>query len=53
METSLKRLFVGGLSPLVTKTELANRFGKFGEIEDVKIVCRKDEQGMALLKHNV
>ncbi|XP_040191467.1 nucleolar protein 8 isoform X2 [Rana temporaria] len=44
MET-LRRLYVGGISPLVTKAELEDRFGKFGRIDDVDIVCRKDVQG--------
>ncbi|XP_018407790.1 PREDICTED: nucleolar protein 8 [Nanorana parkeri] len=48
MEATLKRLYVGGISPLVTKAELADRFGKFGKIDDVEIVYRKDDQGNAI-----
>ncbi|XP_073448783.1 nucleolar protein 8 isoform X6 [Aquarana catesbeiana] len=44
MET-LRRVYVGGISPLVTKAELEDRFGKFGRIDDVDIICRKDAQG--------
>ncbi|KAM9324506.1 nucleolar protein 8 [Gastrophryne carolinensis] len=45
METTLKRVYVGGLGPSVTKAELTERFGKFGKVNDVDIISRKDEQG--------
>ncbi|KAM5147897.1 nucleolar protein 8 [Mantella aurantiaca] len=45
MESTLKRLYVGGISPSMTKTELADRFGKFGKIDEVDIISRKDDQG--------
>ncbi|XP_075039119.1 nucleolar protein 8 [Mixophyes fleayi] len=45
METTLKRLYVGGIGPSVTNAELADRFGKFGKVNDVDIISRKDEQG--------
>ncbi|XP_077308608.1 nucleolar protein 8 isoform X3 [Lithobates pipiens] len=48
MET-LRRVYVGGISPLVTKAELEDRFGKFGRIDDVDIICRKDAQGISVL----
>ncbi|MEE6522532.1 hypothetical protein FKM82_021116 [Ascaphus truei] len=45
METSLKRLYVGGIGPSVSETELAERFGKFGKVADVDVISRKDELG--------
>ncbi|XP_068108094.1 nucleolar protein 8 [Hyperolius riggenbachi] len=45
MEGTLKRLYVGGIGPSVTKAELTERFGKFGKVDDVDIISRKDEQG--------
>ncbi|KAM4722826.1 nucleolar protein 8 [Rhinophrynus dorsalis] len=45
MEATLKRLYVGGIGPSVTDTELAERFGKFGKVNDVDIISRKDEKG--------
>ncbi|XP_051483723.1 nucleolar protein 8 isoform X2 [Apus apus] len=40
-----KRLYVGGLGHAVTKAELQERFGKFGEVLDAEIITRKDDQG--------
>ncbi|OCT85595.1 nucleolar protein 8 [Xenopus laevis] len=45
MEASLKRLYVGGIGSSVTDSELTDRFGKFGKVNDVDIISRKDEQG--------
>ncbi|KAM4022738.1 nucleolar protein 8 [Anomaloglossus baeobatrachus] len=45
METTLRRLYVGGLGPSVTDAELSERFGRFGKVDDVDIICRKDDQG--------
>ncbi|KAE8611718.1 hypothetical protein XENTR_v10012573 [Xenopus tropicalis] len=45
MEASLKRLYVGGIGPSVTDSELTDRFGKFGKVNDVEIITRKDEKG--------
>ncbi|XP_063796783.1 nucleolar protein 8 isoform X2 [Pseudophryne corroboree] len=45
METTLKRLYVGGIGHTVTDAELVDRFGKFGKVDDVDIISRKDEQG--------
>ncbi|XP_053325240.1 nucleolar protein 8 [Spea bombifrons] len=45
METSLKRLYVGGIGPSVTDAELTERFGRFGKVSDVDIISRKDEHG--------
>lgn len=42
-----KRLFVGGLSQAISKTDLQNQFGRFGEVADVEIITRKDDQGNA------
>ncbi|XP_012663802.1 nucleolar protein 8 [Otolemur garnettii] len=40
-----KRLFVGGLSETVSETDLQNQFSRFGEVSDVEIITRKDDQG--------
>ncbi|CAH2312377.1 nucleolar 8 [Pelobates cultripes] len=45
METSLKRLYVGGIGPSITNDELTDRFQKFGNVNDVEIISRKDEHG--------
>ncbi|XP_069823283.1 nucleolar protein 8 [Dendropsophus ebraccatus] len=45
METTLRRLYVGGLSPSVTDVELSERFGRFGKVDEVDIISRKDDQG--------
>uniref|UniRef100_A0A8D2CR41 Nucleolar protein 8 n=1 Tax=Sciurus vulgaris TaxID=55149 RepID=A0A8D2CR41_SCIVU len=40
-----KRLFVGGLGQAISKTDLQNQFSRFGEVSDVEIITRKDDQG--------
>uniref|UniRef100_UPI00398E5B29 nucleolar protein 8 isoform X2 n=1 Tax=Pristiophorus japonicus TaxID=55135 RepID=UPI00398E5B29 len=47
METakSLKRVFVGGLHHMVSESEIKERFSTFGDVTDVDIVLRKDNQG--------
>ncbi|XP_076012745.1 nucleolar protein 8 [Genypterus blacodes] len=40
------RLYIGGLSHLVTEKDLKDRFGKFGDVKDVELKTRKDEQGV-------
>ncbi|XP_008497164.1 nucleolar protein 8 [Calypte anna] len=40
-----KRLYVGGLGHTVSKEELQERIGKFGEVLDAEIITRKDDQG--------
>nr|XP_044985980.1 nucleolar protein 8 isoform X2 [Jaculus jaculus] len=42
-----KRLFVGGLGEAISKTDLQNQFSRFGDVSDVEIITRKDEQGNA------
>ncbi|EHB01598.1 Nucleolar protein 8 [Heterocephalus glaber] len=42
-----KHLFVGGLSQTISKTDLQNQFSRFGEVSDVEIITRKDDQGNA------
>lgn len=39
------RLYVGGLSHTVTQKDLKDRFGKFGDVEDVEIRTRRDNDG--------
>ncbi|NXT85131.1 NOL8 protein, partial [Zapornia atra] len=43
-----KRLYVGGLGHTVSKDELQERFGEFGQVLDVEIITRKDDQGNPL-----
>lgn len=40
-----KRLYVGGLGHTVSKAELQERFGEFGDVLDAEIITRKDDQG--------
>ncbi|XP_009327548.1 PREDICTED: nucleolar protein 8 [Pygoscelis adeliae] len=40
-----QRLYVGGLGHTVSKAELQERFGKFGQVLDAEIITRKDDQG--------
>ncbi|XP_073908444.1 nucleolar protein 8 isoform X3 [Castor canadensis] len=40
-----KRLFVGGLSQAISERDLQNQFSRFGEVSDVEIITRKDDQG--------
>ncbi|KAM9757985.1 LOW QUALITY PROTEIN: nucleolar protein 8 [Menidia menidia] len=42
----MRRLYVGGLSHKVTEKDLKDRFGKFGEVEDVELRTRRDEEGV-------
>ncbi|XP_029006137.1 nucleolar protein 8 [Betta splendens] len=42
----MRRLYVGGLSHLITEKDLKDRFGKFGKVEDVELRTRKDEDGV-------
>ncbi|XP_022368424.1 nucleolar protein 8 isoform X1 [Enhydra lutris kenyoni] len=41
----VKRLFVGGLGQNISKADLQNQFSRFGEVSDVEIITRKDDQG--------
>ncbi|XP_012966133.1 nucleolar protein 8 [Mesocricetus auratus] len=41
----MKRLFVGGLGQGISETDLQNQFSRFGEVSDVEIISRKDDQG--------
>lgn len=36
---------MGGLSHSVTQKDLKDRFGKFGEVEDVELRTRRDDEG--------
>ncbi|XP_026054302.1 nucleolar protein 8 [Carassius auratus] len=44
----MKRLYIGGLGHTVSEKDLKDRFGKFGDVSDVEIVTRKDENGTPL-----
>uniref|UniRef100_A0A2K6RIT3 Nucleolar protein 8 n=1 Tax=Rhinopithecus roxellana TaxID=61622 RepID=A0A2K6RIT3_RHIRO len=41
----MKRLYVGGLSQNISEADLQNQFSRFGEVLDVEIITRKDDQG--------
>lgn len=40
-----KRLFVGGLGQSISEADLHNQFSRFGEVSEVEIITRKDDQG--------
>ncbi|XP_027858683.1 nucleolar protein 8 [Xiphophorus couchianus] len=40
----MRRLYVGGLNHTVTQKDLKDRFGKFGEVLDVELRTRRDEE---------
>ncbi|MEJ1284784.1 hypothetical protein NN561_015772 [Cricetulus griseus] len=41
----MKRLFVGGLGQGISEADLQNQFSRFGEVSDIEIITRKDDQG--------
>ncbi|XP_055983756.1 nucleolar protein 8 isoform X2 [Sorex fumeus] len=43
--SELKRLYVGGLGHNISEADLQQQFGRFGEVSDVEIITRKDDQG--------
>lgn len=44
----MKRLFVGGLGQGISETDLQNQFSRFGEVSNVEIITRKDDQGKSI-----
>ncbi|KAK5871988.1 hypothetical protein PBY51_012724 [Eleginops maclovinus] len=42
----MQRLYVGGLSHTITQKDLKDRFGKFGQVEDVELRTRTDDEGV-------
>ncbi|MED6292127.1 hypothetical protein CHARACLAT_030478, partial [Characodon lateralis] len=42
----MRRLYVGGLNHAVTQKDLKDRFGKFGEVLDVELRTRRDDEGV-------
>nr|XP_049589356.1 nucleolar protein 8 isoform X3 [Syngnathus scovelli] len=42
----MPRLYVGGLSHSVTQKDLTDRFGNFGNVEDVELRTRRDDEGV-------
>ena len=40
-----QRLFVGGLSPTISKNDLNKKFGKFGAIYNIEIKSKPDAGG--------
>ena len=47
----MKRLFVGGLGQNISEADLQNQFGRFGDVSDVEIITRKDDQGKLRVIH--
>ncbi|KAM6979757.1 nucleolar protein 8 [Aplochiton taeniatus] len=41
----MKRLYIGGLGHTITQKDLKDRFGKFGNVQDVELVTRNDDEG--------
>lgn len=41
----MRRLYIGGLSNSVTQKDLKDRFGKFGDVQDVELRTKRDEEG--------
>ncbi|CAK7302587.1 Nucleolar protein 8 [Vulpes lagopus] len=42
---AVKRLFVGGLGRDVTSADLRDRFSRFGDVSEVEMITRRDDQG--------
>ncbi|CAB1427763.1 unnamed protein product [Pleuronectes platessa] len=42
----MQRLYIGGLSHTITQKDLKDRFGKFGEVQDVELRTRRDDDGV-------
>ena len=49
----MRRLYIGGLSHSVTQKDLKDRFGKFGEVEDVELRTRRDDEGEESSRHSL
>uniref|UniRef100_A0A6Q2Z615 RRM domain-containing protein n=1 Tax=Esox lucius TaxID=8010 RepID=A0A6Q2Z615_ESOLU len=43
---TMKRLYIGGLSHTITQKDLRDRFGKFGDVQDVELRTRRDDEGV-------
>lgn len=46
----MQRLYIGGLSHTVTSKDLKDRFGKFGDVQDVELRTRRDDEGKETFK---
>ncbi|XP_060062959.1 nucleolar protein 8-like [Ylistrum balloti] len=46
MESTVKRLFVGGLFNNITDSELRDRFSKFGNVDSIEIKTKKNSNGL-------
>lgn len=44
-DDAVKRLFVGGLGRDVTSADLRDRFSRFGDVSEVEMITRRDDQG--------
>lgn len=49
----MKRLYIGGLSHTITQKDLKDRFGKFGDVQDVELRTRRDDEGMVTHYPNI
>ncbi|XP_069141521.1 nucleolar protein 8-like [Argopecten irradians] len=47
MDSSTKRLFVGGLYDNIAESELRGRFSKFGDVDKIEIKTKKSSDGVA------
>lgn len=48
----MQRLYVGGLSHTITEKDLKDRFGKFGNVKDVELRTRRDDEGEESVHNN-
>ncbi|OWF56553.1 Nucleolar protein 8 [Mizuhopecten yessoensis] len=46
MDSSTKRIFVGGLYNNITESELSERFSKFGNVDNIEIKTKKNSDGI-------
>ncbi|XP_033746768.1 nucleolar protein 8-like isoform X2 [Pecten maximus] len=46
MDSSTKRLFVGGLYNNIAESELRDRFSKFGDVDNIEIKTKKNSDGV-------
>ena len=44
-ETQKRRIHVGGLFPTITASELSDKFSKFGNVTNIELKVRKNENG--------
>ncbi|XP_021347023.1 nucleolar protein 8-like isoform X2 [Mizuhopecten yessoensis] len=52
MDSSTKRIFVGGLYNNITESELSERFSKFGNVDNIEIKTKKNSDGFSVLNRS-